>query len=191
MKLVLETISARRREDVRALRAGRTVRRVPVRIAGMRDLLMRPQADRIRGPGRGQRALPSRPDQERHGRRLHRLQARPRDDRLRSSRCSNRSCDETYGVIVYQEQVMQDRERSGRLFARRSRPAAQGHGEEEARRRWPSSASASSTARTSAQHQAQNVAKRSFRPDGAVCGLRLQQVALGRVRRARLRRPRI
>ena len=39
--------------------------------------------------------------------------------------------EETSGVIIYQEQVMQIAQESGRLFARRRRPAAPGHGQED------------------------------------------------------------
>ena len=42
--------------------------------------------------------------------------------------------DETYGIMVYQEQVMQVAQRAGRLFARRRRSAAPRDGQEEARR---------------------------------------------------------
>ena len=38
---------------------------------------------------------------------------------------------ETFGVIIYQEQVMQIAQVHGRLFARRSRPAAPRHGQED------------------------------------------------------------
>jgi DNA polymerase-3 subunit alpha len=40
---------------------------------------------------------------------------------------------ETYGIMVYQEQVMEAAAGDGRLFARRRRPAAPGDGQEEAR----------------------------------------------------------
>ena len=40
---------------------------------------------------------------------------------------------ETYGIMVYQEQVMQAAQVAGRLFARRRRPAAPRDGQEEAR----------------------------------------------------------
>ena len=41
---------------------------------------------------------------------------------------------ETFGVIIYQEQVMQIAQVHGRLLARRSRPAAPRHGQEDPRR---------------------------------------------------------
>ena len=59
-----------------------------------------------RGPLRAERALPSRPDPGRHDRRLHRSQARPQAGDLRSAGAEG-VLEETYGVIVYQEQVMQ------------------------------------------------------------------------------------
>ena len=88
--------------------------------------------------------------------------------------------EETYGVIVYQEQVMQISNRSpatrwampiccAARWARRSR------------RRWPSSASASSRARWSERLSAEED-REDLRSDGAVRGLRLQQVALGGLR---------
>ncbi len=45
---------------------------------------------------------------------------------------------DTYGVIVYQEQVMQIARDSGRLFSRRSRSSPPCHGEEDCLRRWRS-----------------------------------------------------
>ena len=47
---------------------------------------------------------------------------------------------ETFGVIIYQEQVMQIAQVHGRLFARRRRPAAPRHGQEDPRRDGRSSA---------------------------------------------------
>ncbi len=53
----------------------------------------------------------------------------------------------TYGVILYQEQVMQIAQVLAGYTLGRRRPAAPRDGQEEARRTWPSSARCSSTAR--------------------------------------------
>ncbi len=64
-------------------------------------------ANSHRGPVCTECALPARPDSGRHGRRLHRAETRPQEGRLRVPGTRTTILEETYGVIVYQEQVMQ------------------------------------------------------------------------------------
>ena len=92
---------------------------------------------------------------------------------------------ETQGVIVYQEQVMQIAQELVGLFARRSRPAAPRHGQEDPRRDGRSSASASSPARSS-DGVSQAAGRLHLRPAGQVRRLRLQQVARRRLCRGLL-----
>ena len=58
--------------------------------------------------------------------------ARPGTPSPTSSRSSKPILNDTYGVIVYQEQVMQIANRLAGIQPRRRRPAAPGHGQEEA-----------------------------------------------------------
>ena len=74
---------------------------------GMRDILRRYQPSRIEDLTRAERALPSRPDSGRHGGRLHRAQARAASAVQYDLPELKELLEETYGVIVYQEQVMQ------------------------------------------------------------------------------------
>ena len=79
--------------------------------------------------------------------------------------------EETYGVIVYQEQVMQISNRVAGYSLRRCRPAAPRDGQEEAR-------GDGQAARSLRQGRARKgfqpeEGRKDFRPDGAVCGLRL------------------
>ena len=69
----------------------------------------------------------------RHGRRLHRRASRARPRSTYEVPQLEPILQDTYGVIAYQEQVMRIARDAGRLLAGRSRPAAQGHGQEEPR----------------------------------------------------------
>ena len=62
---------------------------------------------------------------------LHQRQARRGEARLPASLARSRSSKETYGIMVYQEQVMQIAQVLSRLFAGRRRPAAPRHGQED------------------------------------------------------------
>ena len=62
---------------------------------------------------------------------VHQAQARQGEGRPTSTRCSRRSSSETYGVIVYQEQVMQIAQVARRLLARRRRQPPPRDGQEE------------------------------------------------------------
>ena len=92
---------------------------------------------------------------------------------------------DTYGVIAYQEQVMRIANVRRRLHARRSRPAAQGDGQEERRGDGEACAASSSRARRSSASARRRPAH-ALRPDGALRRLRLQQVALDGLRVPRL-----
>ena len=87
---------------------------------------------------------------------------------------------DTYGVIAYQEQVMRISNVRRRLHARRGRPAAQGDGQEE-RRGDGEDARQVRRRREEERHQREEGGA-PLRPDGALRRLRLQQVALDRVR---------
>ena len=91
---------------------------------------------------------------------------------------------ETLGVIVYQEQVMQIA--NGLPATRWAKPTCcAAPWARRMPRRWPSSASASSSGATERGFK-QKQDREDLRPDGAVRRIRLQQVALGRLRAARL-----
>ena len=96
---------ARRHQDLRDARARRDGRRVP---GGKRRDAQGAGRDArrpVRGHHRAGRALSPRPDGEHPD--LLRAQARPGGRRTTSIPRSSRCCSETFGVIIYQEQVMQ------------------------------------------------------------------------------------
>ncbi len=138
-----------------------------------------------RGPDRAQRALPPRPHPGRHDRRLHRPQARPQAGRLRSARAEGdpRRDLRRHGLPGTGDADLQP---PRRLLARRSRPAAPRHGQEEGRGDGQA-ARALRRRRASNAASPQKKAEQDLRPDGEVRRLRLQQVALGRLRLPRLR----
>jgi DNA polymerase-3 subunit alpha len=77
---------------------------------GMKDLIKRLQPDCFEDMIAAGGAVPPGPAAVRHGRRLHRAQARPEAISYRlpgSTRASKPVLEPTYGVILYQEQVMQ------------------------------------------------------------------------------------
>ncbi len=84
---------------------------------------------------------------------------------------------ETFGVIIYQEQVMQIAQAAGRLFARRSGPAAPCHGQEDPRRN--GEAARAVRVRRWRARRAEGAGGHHFRPPGEVRRLRLQQVPRG------------
>ena len=83
----------------------------------------------------------------------------------------------TYGIILYQEQVMQIPQVHGRLHAWRCRSVAARNGQEKTR----GDGEAARGIRRGCE--AERIQRRAvveyFRPDGKVCRLRLQQIALG------------
>ena len=91
---------------------------------------------------------------------------------------------ETYGIMVYQEQVMQAGADPRRLLARRRRPAAQGDGQEEAR--GDGDPPRDLPRRRGEEGDLGRGRRRGLRPDGEVRRLRLQQGARDRVLAARV-----
>ena len=87
---------------------------------------------------------------------------------------------DTYGVIVYQEQVMQISPGAGRLLAGPRRPAPPRDGQEEGRGDGRRSARLPRGLRE--EQRRPEGRRRDLRPDGEVRRVRLQQVALGRLR---------
>ena len=75
--------------------------------SGMQQLFKELKPDVLRRHRRRRRALPPGSARHRHGRGLRRVQARPQADREAARPASTSSLKPTYGVIVYQEQVMQ------------------------------------------------------------------------------------
>ena len=92
-------------KSLRAARQGRHGRRVPAGMHGHARELEAAEARPLRGHHRHGGALPPRPDGQHPD--LHQPQARRGAGRLPASACSKPILKETYGVIIYQEQVMQ------------------------------------------------------------------------------------
>ena len=88
------------------------------------------EAGAARRPDRAQRALPARPAQERAWWTTSSRASRARPRSSTSCRSSRRSCQDTYGVIAYQEQVMRIARGPGRVLDGPVGRAAQGHGQE-------------------------------------------------------------
>ena len=97
----------RQARPTRSSASGETTGVFQLESSGMQQLFKDLKPDVLRGHRRRRRALPPRPARHRHGRRTSSTASTARS---RSRRCT-RSVDEllapTYGVIVYQEQVMQ------------------------------------------------------------------------------------
>ena len=79
------------RRPTRCSREGAGLRHLPVRELGHARHSAQGQAAAARRPHRVERAVPARPAAQRHGRRLHRAQARPRQGESTKSRSSSRS----------------------------------------------------------------------------------------------------
>jgi DNA polymerase III subunit alpha len=115
-------------EDLRDAGARRDGRRVPGGSGRHAAGAGRHAARPLRGPDRAGRALPAGPDGQHPD--LLRAQAR-RDDIEYLHPMLEPILEPTYGVITYQEQVMQIAAGPRRLLARRSRSAAPRHGQED------------------------------------------------------------
>jgi DNA polymerase-3 subunit alpha len=87
---------------------------------------------------------------------------------------------ETYGIMVYQEQVMQTAQRAGWLLAWAARTCCAARWARRRPTRWPPTASCSRQGRGREGHR-QGEGRRGLRPDGEVRRLRLQQVARRRL----------
>ena len=110
-------------------------RDVPVRVRRHAEIPARAAAVDLRGPDRHERALPARPDGLHPG--LHRPQARPQSDRATTSPCMEKYLKDTYGITVYQEQVMLLSRLLANFTRGESRHAAQGDGQEAQRQAGP------------------------------------------------------
>jgi len=107
------------------------------------------------------------------------LQAQARR-KIRLSRSAHRvHPSETYGIMVYQEQVMQMAQIVGGYSLGGADMLRRAMGKKKAEK-WPSTARSSARAPQGRPDGGQG--RRDLRPDGKVCGLRLQQVARGRLR---------
>ena len=141
--------SARRSEDVSDLRRRRDLRHLPVRELGHARHSPQGEAAAARRPDRVERALSARPAAQRHGRRLHRAQARQGEGHLRGEGARADPCRHLRRHRLPGTGDAR-RERARRIHARRSRPAAQGDGQEEGRRHAGAARRSSSTAPSAA-----------------------------------------
>ena len=125
----LDAHSAGRREDLSVVRRRRGVRHLPVRELGDARHSAQGQAAAPRRSHRAERALPARPAAQRHGGRLHRPQARPRQGELRSQ---GARADPGRHVWRHRLPGTGDAHRAvaRRLHDGAGRHAAQGHGKE-------------------------------------------------------------
>ena len=101
----LDRLDLGRSRGLRTAPARRHGRRVPARIGRHAAHAGGGEADRLRGHHRPGLALPAGPDGQHPG--FRRAQERPRADRPTRTRCSRTCSSETYGIFVYQEQVME------------------------------------------------------------------------------------
>jgi hypothetical protein len=173
--------SVHRPEGLRPLPKGRHAGRVPVRIGRACAACSGHEARPPRGPHRRQRAVPPRADgpHPRLQRRKHGQQEVPKVHPI-----VDKFTAPTYGVMVYQEQVMQIVHELGGipLRARRTRSSRRS-----ARRRRRSSTRAPGLHRRGGrQGPAEEEGRGTLRAHPEVRGLRLQQVALNRLRDRRL-----
>ena len=94
-------------ETYELLGTGHTVGVFQVESSGMRDLLRKIKPERLEDMIGGQRALQAGSARLRYGRRLRQAQARSTEGVRTYTRSSAPVLEETYGVMAYQEQVMQ------------------------------------------------------------------------------------
>ena len=95
------------KKTYRLMSKGDTVGVFQMESSGMRKLLAQLAAREFRGRHRHSRPVPPGSARQRHGRRVHQAQARQKGSFSTCIRSWNRFWSHTYGVIVYQEQVMQ------------------------------------------------------------------------------------
>ena len=111
--LDLHQPAPRRRGDLRAPPARRGQGDLPARRRGHPRPAGQDEARPLRRPDRHPRPLPPGPAQRRHGRRVRQRQARPRSRPTIEHPVMKEVLEETYGVMVYQEQVMRILNRLG------------------------------------------------------------------------------
>ena len=165
------------------LKSARTTAVFQFESRGMQDMLQGRAAGPLRGHHRAGRAVPPGPDGP--DRRLHRRASTAREQvELPASARSSRSCEPTYGVMVYQEQVMQIAQVLGGYTLGGAdllrRAMGKKKPEEMAKQRAIFVDGAAKSGVDASKADA------DLRPDGEVRRLRLQQVARGRLRAARL-----
>ena len=148
---------------------------------GMRDILKRFKPDRLEHLTALERALPSRPDAD--DRRLHQAPARPDARHLRAP---GARADPARDLRRHGLPGAGDADRLGArgLHARRGRHPAQGDGQEEGRRDGRPDGPVPEGLRHARREREEG--PQDLGPDGAVRRLRLQQVALGGLRLARV-----
>ena len=138
------------RQVYELLQRGDTVGVFQLESEGMRRTLAGGPPDRFRRHHRARLALPAGPDGQHSA--VRRPQERPRVEIAYPHPMLEEVLAETYGIFVYQEQVMQAAQGARRLHPRRRRPAAPRDGQEDPSRRWTPSAPASSTAAGGQRH---------------------------------------
>jgi hypothetical protein len=169
---------ARRQGDLRAPQSGETTGVFQLESSGMQQLFKDLQARLLRGHRRRRGALPPGPARHGHGEGLRRLQARRKPIEKMHPLVDELS-EPTYGVIVYQEQVMQIAQRSPATRSAAPTSCAAPWARRSPRR-WPSRRPRSSTARRRTACRSRRRAH--LRPARVLRGLRLQQEPLGGVR---------
>ena len=166
----LDSAAARRHRDVRDARAGRRRRGVPVRRPGHARRAPPDAAEPLRGSDRGRGAVSPRPD----GQHPRLLPAQARREAWAPPHPELMDIlGETYGIMVYQEQVMQIAQKMGGYSLGLGGPAAPGDGQEDPR----GDGRATKKLRRRcgrARHPARQ-GRGGVRPHGQVRRLRLQQ----------------
>ncbi len=104
-RIDLDEPAAGRPQDVRDARPRRLGRRVPARVRGHAGRAARGRPDGVRRHRRARRAVPPGPDALHQG--LRARQARPRRPCATSTSGCKPITEHTYGIAVYQEQLMQ------------------------------------------------------------------------------------
>ena len=165
-----------RRQDLRHARARGNDRHLPARVAGDAQYVVELKPNSVKD---------SRPWSRSTGRgrwRTSRASSAPSTAPSRSStrtRSLEPILNETYGVIVYQDQVLQDRAGVRRIFARPGRHPAR-DGQKKIAEMEKQQANFLDGAQ--AKGVTKKIAERDLRPDRAVRWLRLQQGARGLLR---------
>jgi DNA polymerase-3 subunit alpha len=130
--LDIDTIPLDDAKAVQIFQDGQTYGIFQFESSGMRGHPPQGEAAAARRPHRPERALPSRPAAQRHGRRLHRAQAGQDGGQYEMPELEPVLAD-TYGVIAYQEQVMRISNVLAGFSLGEADLLAQGHGQEESR----------------------------------------------------------
>ncbi len=184
VEIDLDNHPARRPRDLRKGLPSRThFGRLPVRIRRHARRSPPLQAHHRRRSHRSQRPLPSRPDPGRHDRRLHRAQVGPPRRRIPLPRTrAHPARDPRRHRLPGAGHADQLRHRW--LLPRRRRPAPPRHGQKRSRRDGQAARHLHGRSRRAQVPQRQS--RPALRPHGAVRRIRLQQVALRRLRAPRL-----